>query len=150
MPVKMGWKSPVKIHYKSGYKYQTVNSPVRIKLQDLKPVKVIHAPFATLTKDGILVIRASYAWDGPSGPTIDTKNFMLGSLIHDCLYELIRNEFLPHYFWKDSDRELDHVNELCGMSRIRRWWVRKGLAIANGRAALPKNKKEIKELDYAF
>ncbi len=146
----MDWKSPVKISYKSGYKYQTVDSPVRLRLQDLKPDVAVKAPFASLSRKGVLTIRGHYAWDGPSGPTIDTDNFMLGSLIHDCLYELIRNEFLPHYFWRFADRELDHVNELCGMSRIRRWWVRKGLAVARGRAALPKNRKKIKELSYAF
>jgi hypothetical protein len=31
-----------------------------------------------------------YAWNGPSGPTLDTRNFMRGSLVHDALYQLMR------------------------------------------------------------
>ena len=51
--------------------------------------------FIGLSPEGILTIKRGYAWDGPSGPTIDTKCVMRGSLIHDALYQLIREGLLP-------------------------------------------------------
>jgi len=44
--------------------------------------------------DGGLLIKAGYSWDGPSGSAIDTKNFMQGSLVHDALYQLLRENIL--------------------------------------------------------
>ena len=35
-------------------------------------------------------VSPGYHWDGPSGPTIDTADSMLGSLIHDVLYQTLR------------------------------------------------------------
>ena len=139
----------MKISFRGGYKYQTVNSPVKFQLRAFKSPTGHVTPFCEITKDGLLTIRSSYAWDGPSGPTVDTDNFMLGSLVHDCLYEMLRNGYLPHNQWHKADAELDRINQLCGMSRVRRWWVRKGLAMAGGRAALPKNKKPVRVLEYA-
>ena len=46
--------------------------------------------WVSIQPDGRLVIQKGYAWDGPSGPTIDTENFMRGSLVHDALYQLFR------------------------------------------------------------
>ncbi len=37
-----------------------------------------------------ITIRARYAWDGPSGPTVDTPGAMRPSLLHDALYQLMR------------------------------------------------------------
>jgi len=48
-----------------------------------------------ITSDGMLKIKTGYSWDGPSWPAIDTKNFMQGSLIHDALYQLMRELVLP-------------------------------------------------------
>ena len=57
---------------------------------ELRPETEIVTPFIVLTMDGLLTINKGYAWDGPSGPTIDTKSFMRGSLVHDALYQLMR------------------------------------------------------------
>jgi hypothetical protein len=36
--------------------------------------------------NGSLLIRSGYAWDGVSGPlTLDTRNVMRASLVHDAL-----------------------------------------------------------------
>lgn len=54
-----------------------------------------------------LIVKKGYAWDGPSGPTIDTKNFMRGSLVHDALYQLIRLEYLDKNIYRSiADEEL--------------------------------------------
>lgn len=74
---------------------------------------------------GRLIVLSGYCWDGPSGPTIDTKNSMRGSLIHDALYQLIREGIL-----KESDRKTADVIFLKilredGMNRLRSWiWYR--------------------------
>lgn len=46
--------------------------------------------FIDLNLDGRLIIAKGFAWDGPSGPTIDTRNFMRASLVHDALYQILR------------------------------------------------------------
>lgn len=46
-------------------------------------------PYVTLT-DGNLTINIGYAWDGASGPVIDTKNTLIASLVHDALYQAMR------------------------------------------------------------
>ena len=76
-----------------------------------------------LSKDGKLLILDGYAWDGPSGPAIDTVNFMLGSLVHDALYQLIRLGHLD-LTWRGTADEV--LREICiedGMSAMRAWWV---------------------------
>ncbi len=51
----------------------------------------------------ILTIKAPYAWDGPSGPAPDTVDFQRASLVHDALYQLIRERELPYRFRKKAD-----------------------------------------------
>lgn len=54
-------------------------------------------------KDGYLIIKPGYAWDGASGPTRDDKSNMRGSLVHDALYQILREgdikaaEFVRQY-----------------------------------------------------
>ena len=43
-----------------------------------------------LLKYGHLIIEPGYAWDGASGPTKDDKTNMRGSLVHDALYQILR------------------------------------------------------------
>jgi len=69
--------------------------------------------------DGVLSFRKSYAWDGPSGPTIDTKNSLRGSLIHDGLYQLIRLGLLPESFRPIADGLLRDICREDGMSWFR-------------------------------
>jgi hypothetical protein len=95
------------LEYETGI---TVDSP-----KDLK--------FLEITSTGKLTIRKRYSWDGPSGPTIDTKNFMRGSLIHDALYQLMREKVLPQSARKRADEILREVCLQDGMSRFRAWYV---------------------------
>ncbi|MGQ9844544.1 MAG: DUF1353 domain-containing protein, partial [Spirochaetota bacterium] len=79
--------------------------------------------FVTLRNNGFLEIYKGYAWDGPSGPTIDTKDFMRGSLVHDALYQLIREEKIERKFKEDADKLLQKICREDGMSRFRAWYV---------------------------
>lgn len=60
-----------------------------------------------------------YCWDGPSGPTYDTENFMRGSLVHDGLYQLMREHSAFRPQRNDADRLLERIVIEDGMSRAR-------------------------------
>jgi hypothetical protein len=130
------------ISYKKGYKYQlnadySTNIPV-------KPDSDISSDYMILSNGGGLTIKKGYAWDGPSGPTIDTLNFMRGSLVHDALYQLMREGRLDKGdFRKPADRLLQKMCREDGMSSIRAWWVYQGLRFGGGPAADPANKKPV-------
>ncbi len=130
------------ISYKKGYKYQIVEShEVDI---DVVPPQDIISDYIRLTADGRLGLRKGYAWDGPSGPTFDTLNFMRGSLVHDALYQLMREEYLDKEMYRQpADRLLRYMCRQDGMSWIRAWWVYAGLRIGGGPAADPANKKPV-------
>lgn len=129
-----------KIYYKSGYKYQLAKD-YSIEI-DIFPIKPIHTGFSHLYCDGTLIIQAGYAWDGPSG-AIDTKNFMRGSLVHDIIYQFIREGFLPGDMKKKADELLRKVCIEDGMSLIRAWWVYHGVKWFADFATDPKNKRQI-------
>ncbi|WP_205695406.1 DUF1353 domain-containing protein [Corallincola luteus] len=123
------------IKYKKGYKYQLVEI-FEVKLP-LSPAEAIDdGLFLTLSTFGVLSIKAGYAWDGPSGPTLDTANFMRGSLVHDALYQLMRNGHLDRGEYRDiADRLLQRQCKEDGMSSPRAWWVYWGVRLFGGKAS---------------
>ena len=112
----------MKIRYKAGYKYQLYET---YSIQtDITPLSGIKTAFIRLTADGILTINSGYAWDGPSGPTIDTLNSMRASLVHDALYQLHREQRLEHQRRK-SDRLFYKILKEDGMWKFRaKIWYR--------------------------
>jgi hypothetical protein len=128
------------IKFKSGYKYQLVES--YSVMTPLRPVMDIAVPFIRLLKTGLLEIDAGYAWDGPSGPTIDTGTFMRGSLVHDALYQLIRMELLSMSKRAVADQMLHDICVEDGMCKVRAWYVLKAMAFTKS-AASPKNIKPV-------
>ena len=114
------------IYYREGYKYQLAKE-YAIKI-DIKPISDIFTDYINLSIYGWLVIKAGYAWDGPSGPAIDTKNFMRGSLVHDALYALMREGKLDRCHKDDADRILEQLCKEDGMWGIRAWWVYVGVS----------------------
>lgn len=91
--------------------------------------------YMLLFPDGELTIKIGYRWDGPSGPTPDTKTFMRGALVHDALYQLIRMNILPVAFRKTADRILKVICIQDGMLRLRAWWVYIAVRLAGQGAA---------------
>jgi len=132
-----------KIKYQDGYKYQLVQ--IYATIIAIRPPARIESTYIVLDTDGTLSIRPGYAWDGPSGPTIDTKNFMRGSLVHDALYQLMRMELLPQSCRLLADEELHRACRDDGMSWIRAWYVKRALLRAGAPAASPSHKKTILE-----
>jgi len=94
-------------------------------------------------RGGVLKVATDYCWDGPSGPTIDTKNTMRGSLCHDVLYQLIRLKVISFSLWEDADEELLNILEDEGMSWVRRKLWQAGLKLANGKHANPNTKTTV-------
>lgn len=80
-------------------------------------------PKIELTTLGKLIIRAGYAWDGPSGPTWDTSDFMRGSLAHDALYQLMRTGALAQSARKAADQLLFDLCRQDGMNWVRAKYV---------------------------
>jgi hypothetical protein len=111
------------VKYRGGYKYQlAVDYTLNVGVY---PVNDVKTDFIELTSHGLLTIRAGYAWDGASGPTVDTKSSMRGSLVHDALYQLMRMNLLEHSWRGKAD---DVLFALCledGMFRWRAWLWRK-------------------------
>jgi len=89
-------------------------------------------PFLSVCHIGVqgwnptLLIERGYAWDGPSGPTFDTKDFMIPSLVHDALYQLLRNGFIDSACRIEADKELIRIfvaqHHAIEASKPNRWW----------------------------
>lgn len=82
-----------KLRYIDGLKYRSTES--YWAMCNLRPHREIHLHRINLTRDGLFFLEAGYSSDGPSGPTIDTRDFMPGAMgWHDPCYELLRHEML--------------------------------------------------------
>jgi len=128
------------IHYTSGnYKYQLTK-----QYEVVTPITGynIDLPYVRLTPDGRLIIRRGYCWDGPSGPTIDTKSFMRGSLVHDVFYQLLRGQLIEYKERLIADKLLQYMCIQDGMWKVRAWWVYQGVHRAAWYAAMPSDKKK--------
>ena len=129
------------IKYKSGYKYQLVKTfaiPTAIIWYDISTDYII------LDDKGVLTILKGYAWDGPSGPTYDSKNSLRASLVHDSLYQCIRLGLLPSEIRVYADIELDKILKEDGMWVVRRWYWLKGVRWFAGSAAILGNVKPVR------
>lgn len=125
------------IAYKEGYKYQ-LDQDYLVSIP-ITPERDIFSDFIGLRVDGMLKIKKGYAWDGPSGPAIDTRNFMRGSLIHDALYQLMREHGLDLKHREDADHILRMICQEDGMTLIRSWWVYAGVRFGGGAAVAYEN-----------
>ncbi len=130
------------IRYRSEYKYQLADDyKIEIPIQ---PSADIVTDFIELDREGELKVVKGYAWDGPSGPVIDTKENMRASLVHDALYQLMRHEKLNTRTHRKTADEI--FRDLCkqdGVSSIRAGIYYKALRKFGKPAASPMNKKKV-------
>lgn len=112
------------IRYRAGYKYQLVAD---YQHETDIPGMSIGTPFISLSRSGLLTIKAGYAWNGASGPTIDSKSSMRGSLVHDALYQLmgICPDLLKFRLY--ADELLFIICKQDGMGAIRAWLWKKAV-----------------------
>ena len=105
------------IKYWAGYKYQLAED---FQIQTtIRPPEEIEHRYFSMTKDGLLTVKESYAWDGASGPTMDTKSSMRGALVHDVLWQMLRLNLLPESYRPATNAELRRICVLDGMFRWR-------------------------------
>jgi hypothetical protein len=129
-----------------GYKYRLeedyeIRLPVEFFLWNMEPIILA---YIELGRSGRLRIKKGYAWDGPSGPTVDTPDFMRGALVHDCLYQLMR---LGYYRGESCRKAADKMlYKICiedGMPRWRANYVYWAVRLFAGKDARPKQKEEL-------
>ena len=101
--------------------------------------------WVVLEADGRIKLKERYAWDGPSGPTVDTHTFMRGSLVHDALYQLMRNGQLnPERWRKSADQPLRQHCLEDDMSPVRAWYVYRAVRLKGKRSTNPRPDRETK------
>lgn len=107
------------IKYRAGYKYQLHDSySIALPWISGHPdcqEELLSVSGATLT------ILPGYAWDGASGPTVDSPSSMRGSLVHDALYQLMRMGVLPESCRPAADKVFYRLCIEDGMDRFRAW-----------------------------
>ena len=104
----------------SEYKYKfKVEENFSIEL----PFKIpdFEHPYAS-SKDGILSIKRGYAWDGASGPIINTRDTLVASLVHDVLYQAMRLNLIKSSKEnrKIADKNFFEILKMHGVNSIRR------------------------------
>lgn len=104
------------LYFKRGYKYQVTRAyHIRTGIIPFSPIDLL---FVALDLLGNLTIRPGYAWNGASGPTWDTLNSMIGSLIHDVIYQLIRLGLIDPKYKEAGDKLL---HDLCTEDGMYPW-----------------------------
>ena len=105
--------------YKSGYRYVSEDAEIRsVLLPDAQ------AQYVGISQ-GILVIAARYAWDGASFTLFKwfgtPKSWLTPSLVHDALYQLIREGLLDRQYREAADRLFREMLIERGVWRIVAW-----------------------------
>lgn len=123
-----------KIKYKDGYKHQLAED-YRVFV-GITPDKFnAETEFLILDMKGVLLIKKGYAWDGASGPTWDTPTVKRASLVHDAIYQLMREEIISLKHRATADRLLKEIIIEDGGSRIRAWIWEKAVKLASLKSA---------------
>lgn len=137
----------MKIAYRDLQKYKySLLDPYKHQT-NLKPDEAVatRMGWVRLNRDGLLTLKKGYAWDGPSGPTIDSKDFMRGSLVHDALYQLMREKLLKQRLRKKADEILWMICLADGMAKARANYVYHAVrAFGASSARPPKKPKKVR------
>lgn len=151
----MGKKSPTNsptITYRPfpRYKYQTLKDA--FFETGIKPLarhtNGYDSPYLAVDGEGVVTVKAGYAWDGASGPTIDTKDSMRASLAHDALYNLMRDGVLPRSASarKKADEFFHRLLREDGMGLLRsKLWLA-GVRVGGRSSASPKANEKFQKV----
>ena len=127
------------IEYAACYKYQLLAN-YRI-ITAIKPPNECKLEFIQLLTDGSLTILEGYAWDGATGPVANTPSVMRGSVVHDSLYQLMREGLLDYKVFRPMADQLLH--DICvedGMNKAYAWIILKAVSGFGKIFADPKRK----------
>ena len=125
------------IWYKKRRKYKYTLFREYTFYSDIIPIEAGMWGLLGITDKGIMTIKQGYAWDGPSGPTVDTHTFMRGSLVHDALYQLMREQKIGQDQRKRADEILREICLSDGMASVRAAWVYAGVRAGAAASARP-------------
>lgn len=115
----------VKYFKRKNWKYKTTS--VFTYLSNFCPIDGdFSEEFISLDRDGHLTIKEGYCWDGASGPAKDSPSIMRASLVHDALYQLMREGILLRRNRQRADKILYILCREDGMS----WLIAKGIYCA--------------------
>ena len=130
------------IKYRADYKYQLAEDyQMNIPIQ---PRADIVTGFIELDTAGKLTVKNGYAWDGPSGPVVDTNENLRASLVHDALYQLMRNgDLRAHVHRKTADELFRDLCKADGVSSFRANVYYRVLRRFGKPAASPQNKRVV-------
>lgn len=103
------------------YKYQTLAEVHYDTGWHIPEGLTTRAGYVHLSSDGLLTILRGYVWDGASGPTLDTRSTMLASLVHDALYQLMRERQLGQEWRPLADELLRRIMLDKYRGKWRRW-----------------------------
>jgi len=127
--------------YKRGYKYQLIQScSYAVTGFPDVPVSQFELNLFVFIESQVLFIRSGYCWDGPSGPVRDGNKLMRASLVHDALYQLMRERSLPDTERDKADRLFQQMLVEDGVSKLRAWVYYRGLKAFGKRAATKQRK----------
>lgn len=122
------------VFYTSGsYKYRIATEPHIV----MTPITGFEYEdhYIKLEKSGRLTMKIGYAWNGASGPTIDTKSSIAPSGEHDAFYQLLSMKVIPMTFRKTVDEFFHQRLKECGMWSWRAWLWWRAVHRAGGPAA---------------
>ncbi len=107
----------MKFKYRAGYKYQLAET---VSIQTPITGVRIKEEFFDLQENGVLTAYSGYAWDGASGPTIDTDDSMGPSLVHDVFCQAQRARQLDYEkYHAIVDAFFGRMCRDCGMWKVR-------------------------------
>ncbi len=111
--------------YTQGYKYRSEGDiAVQVPLELLEGNIEVDAGWARIYRPyanapfAWLWIRDGYAWDGASGPVVDRPSNMLPSMVHDCLYQLMRRGYIGKQLRHIADRLF---RDMCHERGVWKW-----------------------------
>jgi hypothetical protein len=123
-----------------GYKYELVESlAVQTGLTNLSDEIIFIRDYIGLFSDGILSINMGYQWDGMSGVG-DSKQSMRASLVHDALYQLMREGLLDRKYKDAADRLLQQILIEDGASKLNAWICYQGVKMFGKKSTYPEKK----------
>lgn len=120
---------------RGGSKKYRLTAPYTDKLHFGAP-EYIATDYCLFFMSGRLRIESGYEWDGPSGPAIDTDTFHDGALVHDLLYQLMREGYLSRWkYRRKADKEMRLQCKKDDMFVLRRWYTWLGVRLGGHRAS---------------
>jgi hypothetical protein len=126
------------LYFHDGYRFKT-SRPRQYQTPIL--ARCVGNAFVGLAADGVLTIAADYAWDGASGPVPQTRRVMRASVIHDALYQLMREHELAPAWRKAADQVFRDTCIADGMPRLIAWTYYAAVRAFGARHIDPKTRR---------